>query len=131
MIDEYRKCRYREGGRGEVEGGTRYFDCWGLARAVRHEVFGFPLLPSYGSIMPSNVRGMTRAVNEEAPSLRKIDAPEPGAIALTWNGGICKHIGVCVELNGRPGVFEIRARGTRWLSRKSFEAFAPRVEYYT
>lgn len=109
MIERYLSTAYADGGRG-----PRVYDCWGLVRAVRHELFGLPLLPSYGAISPDDKRALTEACNAEAVNFAE-GPPVPGAIVTAWRGRLCVHVGVCVVLDGRPGVLDTgRATGPRW-----------------
>mgnify|MGYP002712654623 CR=1 FL=1 len=45
MLEPYLFASYVDGGRGEVVGGVREFDCWGLAMAIREELLDMPPLP--------------------------------------------------------------------------------------
>lgn len=45
MFEKYLSASYEDGGRGPAR-----LDCWGLARLARHEVYGLPLLPSWGYV---------------------------------------------------------------------------------
>lgn len=45
MLNKFLLAPYVDGGRGPAA-----FDCWGLCIAVRHELFGLPLLPSLGGV---------------------------------------------------------------------------------
>ncbi|MBN8410685.1 phage tail protein [Halomonas litopenaei] len=131
MIQPYLMSVYRDGGRGEAVSGRLAFDCWGLVRAVRNELFGLPLLPSYGAISPDDKRGLTDAYQAEVDAFAE-GKPVPGAIATVWKFRLCVHVGVCVEVNGRLGVLETgRKIGCRWLSIADFESKYMTVRYYS
>lgn len=125
MLDTYLTSTYQDGGRG-----PRVFDCYGLVRAVRHDLFGLPLLPSHGAISPDDKAQMTATCEAERQRLTQGN-PAPAAIATCWRGQLCVHVGVCVELNGRLGVLETgRKCGPRWLSLADFERRYLKVIYY-
>lgn len=126
MIERYLETRYKDGGRGPDE-----YDCHGLVRAVRHELFGKPLLPSYGAISPQDKRSMTRIAAAEAAALAPC-GPQPGAVAICFQRQLCLHVGIVVELDGRIGVLEAHhTRGVGWRPIRSFEREYQRVEYVT
>lgn len=126
MIERYLMTPYADGGRGPDS-----FDCYGLVRMARTEMFGLPLLPSYGAVSVSDKRCMTRIASAESASLSR-RPPEPGAIAVCWQRGLCLHVGIAVELDGRLGVLEAHhTRGIGWRSIRSFEREYQRVEYFT
>jgi hypothetical protein len=125
MIEHYLRSTYQDGGRGPSA-----FDCYGLVRAVRHELFKLPLLPVYGAISPDDKRSMTHICKREAQEL-KACKPVPAAIATAWRGKVCLHVGVCVEIDGRLGVLETgRKCGPRWQSLRDFERHYLEVIYY-
>lgn len=125
MIARYRQCRYVPGGRGPID-----VDCYGLARMVRHELFGLPLLPSYSAIHPDDKPSATTAFGEVVAPLVQGE-PKPGALALCWAGSLAIHCGVCVELDGRLGVLEAdERRGIRWHPLRQFRRLFSRVEFY-
>lgn len=131
MLTPYLESVYRDGGRGEVVYGHRQYDCWGLTRAVRHEVHGLPLMASYGAISAANKRGLTRACARESQTLDVVP-PADGAIVTVWKRGLCTHIAICVELDGRLGVLETcSATGPRWQPLAAFERQYLKVIYYS
>ena len=73
-----RNATYKDGGRG-----PREWDCWGLSRHLRHELYGRQLLSSWGEIRADNYRQMTGAYGEALPVLLEC-TPCPGALALAW-----------------------------------------------
>lgn len=132
MITEYLRSIYRDGGRGEIENGRRAYDCWGLVRAVRHEVFGLTLLPSYGAISADNKRELTRLTAKESAAFM-VSEPAPAAIATVWRTGLCQHLGVCIELNGRLGVLDTgngADNGPRWCTVREFKRRHPQTRFF-
>ncbi|MBF0675597.1 hypothetical protein [Pseudomonas sp.] len=125
-IDRYLRATYRDGARGPDE-----YDCWGLARAVRHEVYGCRLLPSWGHVRHDMPREFTRAYRNESAAMQEC-APEPGAIAAVFRGQIVVHVGVVIEVDGGLAVFDIRDISTspRWQRIHDFESRYLRVLYY-
>lgn len=105
MLNQYLMSHWRDGARGEIEGGIVYYDCWGLVRAVRHELFGKPLLPSYGHIRRTDAREFTQAYVREAEQLTPCH-PVEGAIASAFRSGICTHVAVVVRIDHRWAVLE-------------------------
>lgn len=130
MILDYRDVRYRDGGRGEVVGGCRQYDCYGFARYLRAARFGLPWLPAYDGANPRDKRMATREMHAALSGLELCE-PRPGALALTWRGRVAVHCGVCVEVDGRLGVIECeQVVNVRWRSLHRFAESYTRVEYY-
>lgn len=126
MIERYLSIPYKDGGRDA--GGL---DCYGLVRMARAEMFGLPMLPSHGAVSPQDKRAMTRIATTESAEL-SLCAAEPGAIAICWQRGLCLHVGIVVELDGRMGVLETGSkRGPGWRSIRNFEREYQCVEYVT
>ncbi|GHC19538.1 hypothetical protein [Aidingimonas halophila] len=135
MLQPYLDSAYLDGGRGDVVSGQRQYDCYGLTRAIRHEVYGLPLLPSYGGISADDKRGLTEACRHEAGAFTPGKKWSPGAIATVWkkhgDEPLCTHVAVCVDLDGRRGVLETSAStGPRWLSVAAFERQYLTIIYY-
>lgn len=124
MIEKYMRAPYREGARGPIA-----FDCWGLCIAVRHQVYGLPLLPSLGSVGKDRVRENTHAYHDLRHGMEPC-TPEPGAIAAVFRGELCLHVGVVVQVRGRLKVLDTNPGGARIQSTGEFEAAYPRVVYY-
>lgn len=123
-IDRYLATPYRDGAMGPDA-----YNCFGLARAVRHEVYGLPLLPEYGRHVQASP-GAQRDYHLQV-DLMEACAPEPGAIAAVFRGQLCIHVGVVVEVEGRLAVLETNQRtGCRWLRVPDFERRWLRVIYY-
>lgn len=110
MINQFLECTYEDGARGPSK-----YDCWGLVRAVRHEMLGLPLLPEYGALRRTNPRDFTRAYLAESALLEEC-APEHGAIAAVMIGKICTHVAVVLSHRGQLRILEINpSRGARFL----------------
>lgn len=126
MLTKYLSATYEDGARGP----DRY-DCWGLVRAVRQELFGLPLLPSFGAVRNTMPAAFTRAYEEQAALMEEC-RPEPGAIAAVFRGRIVIHVAVVVEIDGALAALEIRNDRTsaRWMRLPDFEASYLRVIYY-
>lgn len=126
MLSKYLSATYEDGARGP----DRY-DCWGLVRAVRHELLGLPLLPSFGAVRNTMPAAFTRAYEEQAALMEECQ-PEPGAIAAVFRGRIVIHVAVIIEVDGALAVLEIRNDRTsaRWLRIPDFESRYLRVIYY-
>lgn len=131
MLDEYRSARYQDGGRGELVGGVRLFDCYGLVRAVRAEQYGLPTMPALASVDPGDPRQVHRASAQAVQGLKSCSA-QPGAMALCWTGSLALHCGVVVPSNGRLGVLECHeTEGIRWQPLRAFGKDYTAVEYHT
>jgi hypothetical protein len=126
MIEKYLNATYEDGARGPAR-----YDCWGLVRAVRHELLGLPLLPSFGAVRNTMPAAFTRAYEEQAALMEECK-PEPGAIAAVFRGRIVIHVAVVIEIDGDLAVLEIRNDRTsaRWLRIPDFESRYLRVIYY-
>lgn len=130
MLQPYLRSVYRDGGRGELVHGRPAYDCWGLTRIIRHEVFGLPLLPSHGAVSAHDKNAMTDVFDIESRQFKE-GPPCPAAIATAWRHGLCIHVAVCIELNGRLGVLETRQKhGPAWMTVREFERRYPVVRYH-
>ena len=130
MLEQYLFARYVDGGRGEVVGGVREYDCWGLALAVRQELLGLPPLPDAGVISRHRLRESAKSYRVYAELLPEGSAI-PGAIAAVMSGELCTHVGVVLELDGMLAVLEINPHsGCRWLRVADFERAYYRVKYH-
>jgi hypothetical protein len=123
-ISDYLSAPYRDGARGPLA-----FDCYGLVNAVRHEVFGLPLLPSLGGVGRSKLRENTKAYREVSAGLEECQ-PEPGAIASALIGEFLDHVGVVVYLDGQLKVLDTNPGGPRIRTVRDFEQRYQRVVYY-
>ncbi|EJM70445.1 hypothetical protein PMI29_01606 [Pseudomonas sp. GM49] len=123
-IADYLSAPYRDGARGPLA-----FDCYGLVNAVRHEVFGLPLMPSLGGVGRSKLRENTKAYREISAGLEECP-PEPGAIASALIGEFLDHVGVVVYLDGQLKVLDTNPGGPRIRTVRDFESRYQRVVYY-
>ncbi|KAB0489637.1 hypothetical protein [Pseudomonas vancouverensis] len=125
MLTKYLLAPYKDGGRGPAA-----FDCWGLCIAVRHEVFGLPLLPELGGVGRSKPRECTQAYRMLS-QVMEVCEPEPGAIAAVFRGELCIHVGVVINADDRLAVLETNpGAGARWLRISDFNATYLKVVYY-
>ena len=130
IIGQYRACLWRDGARGEWEGGQQYFDCWGLVRHIRHADLGKPLLSSYGSVRRTMPRAFTHAQQRETALLQTC-GPQHGAIASVFHGLICVHVAICLPVDGRLAVLEINPeRNVTWNFHADWRRKHPRVLYH-
>lgn len=127
MMLKYLSTKYQEGARGPDA-----YDCYGLVRAVRHDM-GKPLMGEYDDVAPWDKRRMTEEHDSvvAAESLQPVDGPTHGVIACAWNGRLCVHVGVVIEADGRMWVLETDVGTGPCLSGLSqFEKRYTKVEYY-
>jgi hypothetical protein len=125
VIQHYLNSSYCRHGRG-----PNVYDCWGLVREARAELFGKPLLASYGEIDPDDKRSLTGAASEVNGRLRLV-GPVPGAIAEGWRCRLCIHVGIVVEVDGRRWILETGHSTGPVLTRiRDFESQYLKVMYY-
>jgi hypothetical protein len=124
MFEKYLNASYEDGGRGPAR-----LDCWGLARLVRHEVYGLPLLPSWGYVRNTMPKEFTKAVNEGAAAMERCE-PEVGAIACVWRGQICIHVAVIIEVDGRLHGMEMKPSGATIKPLRKFQDQYLTVSYH-
>lgn len=127
MIEKYLKTTYKRGARGPNE-----YDCWGLVREVRHKLFGRALLPSLIDAIPGDVRSTTRgAIEIHSGVLARNVGIRTGAVAEAWVGRFCVHVGVVVDVDGRPMILETDTPHGPTLTKPSvFETRYTKVNYY-
>ncbi|WP_223448496.1 hypothetical protein [Pseudomonas sp. BF-R-19] len=123
-LSKYQSAPYKDGARGPLA-----YDCYGLVIAVRHEVFGLPLLPSLGGVGRGRLRENTRAYLELKTGMEEC-SPEPGAIAAVFAGELMAHVGVVVHLDGQLKVLDTNPGGPRIRPVRDFESCFQRVVYY-
>jgi hypothetical protein len=124
-ITHYLSATYEDGARGPDK-----YDCYALAREVRHERCGKRLLPSFGHIRNTQPKEFTRAYQQESASMEEC-APEDGAIAAVFRGPLCIHVAVIIELENGLHALEINPKkGARLLRVHDFESQYLRVIYY-
>ena len=119
--------RYVDGGRGPDE-----YDCYGLVRAVRHEVFHFPLLPSHAEVAPADKDAMTAVCQQiiDCTDLKEC-SPKEGAIAAAWAARLCVHVGIVVQGDGRLWILETdKSTGPCRTPLRVFENRYTRVTYH-
>lgn len=106
------------------------FDCYGLVRLVRSEMFGKPLLGEHMGVLDTDKQELTRICAQESEGMREVE-PAPGVLATCWRGGLFFHVGIVVEIDGRLAVLETNSKtGPRWKSIRDFERIYTRVIYY-
>src|SRR5690625_5280862 len=127
MINKYLFTRYKKYGRGPDE-----FDCWGIVRTARAELFGKDLLPSYADIDPQDKRALTVACEQErVDHVFNESPPAAGAIATAWRARVCVHVGLVVEADGRVWVLDADGETGACLTRIDQVAEGyPQVLYY-
>ncbi len=123
----YLNTRYVHGGRGPDE-----YDCWGLVRAVRSEIFGLPELPSHADVPPPDKRRMTELCADIQECAHLVECePKEGAIATAWAGRLCVHVGILVVADSRPWILETdEPTGPTLTPIRTFESRFSRVVYY-
>lgn len=130
MLEPYLFARYVDGGRGEVVGGVREYDCFGVSDAIRQELLGLPPLPNAGVVSRHRLRESARSYRVYADLMPEGPAI-PGALAAVMSGELCTHVGVVLELDGMLGVAEINPKsGFRWQRIADFERTYYRVKYH-
>lgn len=128
-LNDYFSAVYLDGGRGEVVDGIQRLDCWGLVRAVRHEVYGLPLLPSWGHVRHTMAREFTKAAHECTGAMVPCE-PRAGAIVCLWRGAICVHVGLVVEVDGRLHGMEMLQTGVSVKPLNKFLERYPRASFH-
>lgn len=128
-LHRYLSTRYLAGARGPVE-----FDCWGLTRLAKAELFGGPMLPECADAKPGLIPVITREVARVAQQhgMRAAERPEPGHVATAWHGRVCVHVGLVVRSqDGMLKILETDAPTGPCLTRiKHFEERYSKVIYY-
>lgn len=112
MTEQYMSARYKSGGRGEAVDGVPCYDCWGLTRAVRAEVYGLPWLPSFAQARHGRSGSIQGAYIEQAAAMQQCPARE-GAVAAVLRRGVCVHVAVVVSGGAGLRVLEIKREGCR------------------
>ena len=108
-----------------------FFNCWSLVRRLRVDLFGLPLLPLYGGISADDKRSLTKAASETIASSLKECGLQLGAIAACYRVSLCVHVGIVIEIDGKPYIAEIGSKtGFRIQSVERFEASYTKVRYY-
>lgn len=121
------RTRYVRGGRGPDE-----YDCWGLVRDARVELFGRVPLPMLVDAQPGDLRSITRA-HHDVTALHGFRECRPrlGAIAEGWMASLCVHVGLVVQVDGELRILETDApTGPCHTSIHRFSARFSRVLFY-
>lgn len=106
IIERYLRCWYKDGARGETsDTGRVLYDCWGLARAARVELYGRKLLNSRGGEYRYDPDGFTARYREQIAEMVEIPKPVPGCViaVLRKRSGLCGHVGLVVHDIYRTG----------------------------
>ena len=90
---KYLTSTYRDGGRGH----NREYDCWGLARAIRHEVYGRTLLPERPGPHRLNTLEYQRNYRSQIKELKVVENPTPGCLIAVLNSRVCEHVALVVD----------------------------------
>lgn len=105
-------------------------DCWGLARLLRNALRG-DTLPYYSGLDPKNTTSITQATQQMLNGAWTLCAPVAGALATVWRAGLCRHVGIVIEVEGRLAVMDtLQSTGPRWRYQADFEAQYREVRYY-
>jgi hypothetical protein len=123
-LAKYMRAPYVDGARGPLA-----FDCWGLCRAIRDEVFGLGLMPSLGAVGRNKLRSNTTAYRDLKQGMEECH-PEPGAIAAVFRGDHLAHVGTVAEVEGQLKIIDTNPGGVRVRTIRDFESVYPRVVYY-
>lgn len=123
--DRYLSCPYEAGARG-----PHAYDCWGQAREVLMQGYGWPELPAFGPVRETDPAAMQAAEAQLLPWLR-VCAHGDGALAAAYRGGVLAHVGVVVAVDGRLMVLHTTSkRGPRRDPLRVFERAYFDVRYY-
>lgn len=126
MLNRYLSARYVDGGRE-----LPCLDCWGMTILARHELFGLPMLSSFGEVHRQHTLEFQRAYRGEVSRALEECAPFPGAIAAVLRGAVCTHVGLVVMKDGRLQVLEINpASGARVVRLQEFKDSYMKVVFY-
>src|SRR5690606_20166856 len=96
MIERYLTAVYKDGARGEVVDGQLLYDCWGLARAARVELYGRKLLASRAGEYLHDPEGFTAHDREQAAEMVEIPEPVPGCVVAVLRRRSGHSINVCL-----------------------------------
>lgn len=127
MINDLLSSTYVKGGRG-----PREFDCYGIVRAARQDLFGKRMLPAFDGVSPADKNSLTAACASviEEYGFKRCDARE-GAIATAWGATLCHHVGIVVIADGRVWILESDEKvGPCLTSINRFEKRFQKVIYY-
>ncbi len=126
MLDRYLAAVYEDGGRELPR-----VDCWGLTRLARHELYGMPMLSSFGEVRHTSPRHFQRAYQRQVQVALEECEPFAGAIAAGMDGAVCVHVALVVAREGRLQVLEINpGSGARLVRLQDFLENFTRVIFY-
>lgn len=98
---------------------------------MRVNLFCLPLLPLHGGIHADDKRELSKAASSTIDSHLVESKMQIGAIAAAYRVSLCVHVGIVIELDGKPHIAEIGSKtGFRILSIERFEALYSKVRYY-
>lgn len=101
VINRFLTARYRDGGRGE----NNEYDCWGLTRSARVELYARRLLGSYGGQHRRDPAAFTKYYMEQAQTMREVEHPTPGCvIAVLKRRVVCTHVALVAHDAGNTGL---------------------------
>lgn len=94
VIEKYLTARYKDGARGE----DGQFDCWGMCRAARVELYGRQLLDSRGGEYQHDPKGFTERYREQIAEMTEVESASPGVVvAVLRKKIICTHVALVVH----------------------------------
>lgn len=102
MFNRYLAAIYEDRGRELPR-----VDCWGLTRLARHELYGLPLLASFGGVIKTSAISFQRAYRRQVEAALEECQPFAGAIAAGMDGDSCVHVALVIAKEGRLQVLEI------------------------
>lgn len=125
-LNDYMKSQYVDAGREYP-----FLDCYGLARLVRHDVYGKSLLPLLDGHGGLDKVQQSRDVRQYINLMTLVDSKPVGSLAFAYRRRLCEHIGVVVKTGGKRMVMDTnQSTGTRIMSIPSFEMQFRKVLYY-
>ena len=102
ILADLLKTKYAHQAQSEGE-----YNCWGLVRLARKELFNRPDLPSHSDINATDKRRLSTAAAEVIDGyLIEIDEPREGAIVAAYQGRLCVHVGIIISVDNRLVVLE-------------------------
>lgn len=98
---------------------------------MRVNLLGLPLLPLHGGIHADDKRELSKAAKSTIDSHLIESKMQIGSIAAAYRASLCVHVGIAIEIDGKPCIAEIGSKtGFRILSVERFEASYTKVRYY-
>ena len=87
-------------------GGRVLYDCWGLARAARVDLYGRKLLASRAGEYQHDPEGFTARYREQIAEMVEISEPVPGCVVAVIRrlSGHCTHVGLVVHDINQTGL---------------------------